>query len=280
METARLAGKAEIAIGVLHNIGNILNSIGVTTSVIKQNIETSRLGGLVKLTEMFEEHALDLGDFIGSEKGKKAILFMSALARQFTDEQSINIGHLNELKTHIDHMSRVVSLQQAFSGNIGLMEDLSIDDLVTDTVKILDESITRHNIQLKIHRSDLQPASFDRHRILQILVNLINNAKDSVVKKGGNDKQISIEICPLEKNHVAIRVTDNGIGIPPEKLTKIFQFGYTTKDDGHGFGLHSSANVAGEMGGKLMAQSEGKGHGATFTLELPYNSTVKTEKGA
>jgi signal transduction histidine kinase len=68
---------------------------------------------------------------------------------------------------------------------------------------------------------------------------------------------------------VSIIVRDNGIGIPPENLIKIFNHGFTTKRDGHGFGLHSGANAAKEMGGSLTAESNGPGLGATFTLELP-----------
>jgi signal transduction histidine kinase len=60
------------------------------------------------------------------------------------------------------------------------------------------------------------------------------------------------------------------MGIAPEMLTRIFQYGFTTRQEGHGFGLHSSALAAQEMGGTLTVHSEGPGHGATFILELPY----------
>lgn len=72
-----------------------------------------------------------------------------------------------------------------------------------------------------------------------------------------------------------ITVSDNGVGIAVENLTRIFAHGFTTKKNGHGFGLHSSALAAKELGGSLRASSEGPDRGATFILELPLNH--KTE---
>ena len=73
-----------------------------------------------------------------------------------------------------------------------------------------------------------------------------------------------------------ISYIDNGIGIPADNLTRIFGHGFTTRKEGHGFGLHSGALAAKELGGALTVESDGPGKGATFTLEFP----IQRPKGA
>ena len=112
------------------------------------------------------------------------------------------------------------------------------------------------------------PELAEKHRALQILVNLIRNAKQSCAASGHRENKLRIQMT-AENGHVRIAVSDTGVGISPENLTRIFDHGFTTKKDGHGFGLHNAALTAKELGGALTAQSEGPGHGATFVLELP-----------
>ena len=111
-------------------------------------------------------------------------------------------------------------------------------------------------------------ARVDKHKVLQILINLLRNAKYALDDANRPDKRITISIEPAGEQ-VRIAVADNGIGIAPENLARIFGHGFTTRQDGHGFGLHSGANAATEMGASLSVQSAGLGHGATFTLDLP-----------
>jgi signal transduction histidine kinase len=117
----------------------------------------------------------------------------------------------------------------------------------------------------------------EKHKVLQILVNLIRNAKYACDESGRKDKQMIVRVSNGD-NRVRISVKDNGIGIPQENLTRIFNHGFTTKKDGHGFGLHSGALSAKELGGSLEVHSEGKNQGAMFTLELPLSQKEK-EKG-
>jgi C4-dicarboxylate-specific signal transduction histidine kinase len=109
----------------------------------------------------------------------------------------------------------------------------------------------------------------ERQKALQIVTNLIANAKEAIEQADPATRQIRLALRLSPSGGVEIRVTDNGVGIAAENLTRVFAFGFTTKKNGHGFGLHSSANAAKEMGGSLRAESEGEGRGATFVLELP-----------
>jgi signal transduction histidine kinase len=108
----------------------------------------------------------------------------------------------------------------------------------------------------------------DRHKVLQILVNLIRNAKYACDESGRNDKQVILRIEAVPEG-VAIEVIDNGVGIAPEVMDRLFTHGFTTRKSGHGFGLHSASLAAAELGGRLTAASEGAGKGATFRLTLP-----------
>jgi signal transduction histidine kinase len=146
--------------------------------------------------------------------------------------------------------------------------------LVEDAIAMNFGALDRHGVEVERRFSDAPPARVDRHRVLQILINLIRNAKYALDDSGRTDKLITISIAPTDGKSVRIALADNGIGIPPENLTRIFGHGFTTRKDGHGFGLHSGALAAKEMGGSLSVHSDGLGHGATFTLELPVASIV------
>jgi signal transduction histidine kinase len=116
--------------------------------------------------------------------------------------------------------------------------------------------------------------SVEKHKVLQVLVNLIRNAKNACDETGRADKQLTLRVTAAN-GRVIFSIIDNGIGIPPENLIRIFAHGFTTKKDGHGFGLHSGALAAKEMGGELRVHSDGVGQSATFTLELPLKPLVK-----
>jgi signal transduction histidine kinase len=160
-------------------------------------------------------------------------------------------------------------MQQSYARVSGIIESLSIRDLVEDALQMHTAALTRHGVLVVREYQDVPVMSLDKHKVLQILVNLIRNAKYAMDSANRRDKRLTVAIANTPNNAVQISVADNGIGIPAENLTRIFSHGFTTKRDGHGFGLHSGAIAAREMGGSLVARSDGAGHGATFVLELP-----------
>ena len=137
-------------------------------------------------------------------------------------------------------------------------------------------SLARHNVKVVRDYGPLPKICTDKHKVLQILINLVRNAKHACDDSGRNDKQMIVR-ATNGGGRVKIAVIDNGVGIPPENLTRVFNHGFTTRKDGHGFGLHSGVRMADEMGGSLTAQSEGIGKGATFTLEFPCHPPKKTD---
>ena len=136
-------------------------------------------------------------------------------------------------------------------------------NLVEDALRILQSGFERHHIVL-----------LRDFEVLQILLNLLRNAKRAIDDAGKPERLIRIRIRRYGDDRVRIEVTDSGVGLAPENATRIFAHGFTTKLDGHGFGLHSGALAARQLGGSLWAESDGPGLGATFTLELPSVATV------
>jgi C4-dicarboxylate-specific signal transduction histidine kinase len=152
-------------------------------------------------------------------------------------------------------------------------------ELVEDALRINAAAFERHRVQVIRKFDETTPLlSVDRHKVLQVLINLFGNAKYAMDVQTSDEKRLIICIEPIASQRARIVVTDNGVGISAENLVKIFTHGFTTKEGGHGFGLHSSANAAKEIGGSLTAHSDGPGRGATFILELPAAKAAGVEK--
>ena len=285
LEASRLAGMAEISSGVLHNIGNALNSVNTSVALLVEQLMRSRLGNLGKVAEMLEQHNNDLTSFLSQDaRGRQLPGYLIQLAGLLNAEREGFQRELESLRRNIEHIKAIVAMQQSYARVSSLMEDLAPADLVEEALLISEASLSRHGIGVQ---RDFQPVPLvcvTRHKVLQILVNLIRNAKHAMDESGRPDKEMSIALRLSPAGQVQIIVSDNGVGIPPENLTKIYTFGFTTRKTGHGFGLHSSANTAKELGGSLSGRSEGMGKGAVFTLELPPapspEETISIETGA
>ena len=269
LETSHRAGMAEVATSVLHNVGNVLNSVNVASSCVTDGIRKSKVANLSKIVALLREHEADLGDFITNDpKGKQLPGYLAQLAGHLAGEQTDALDKLARLQKNIEHIREIVAMQQNYAKTSGVLESLSIVDLVEDAVRMNVGSMERYNIKMLREYSETPPVLVDKHKVLQILVNLISNAKHACNDSEKPDKQIILRVVN-EKERIKISVIDNGVGIPAENMTRIFNYGFTTRKDGHGFGLHNGALAAKEMGGSLAAFSEGPGRGATFTLELP-----------
>jgi len=270
MELSREAGMAEIATGVLHNVGNVLNSVNVSTSLVAGKIRESRADNLVALIHMLENHSGDLSEFLAHDaKGQRVLPYLAKLGGHFQSERDGLLTELESLTSHVSHIKQIVATQQSYAKVSGLVENIRLSDLVDDALRILEPGLVRHGIRVVRDFEPLPLIAAEKHRILQILLNLLRNAKQALKQGDEGEKQIRVRIRRLNGHTISLAVEDNGVGLPPENLTRIFGHGFTTKADGHGFGLHSCALAAGQMGGSLRAESEGPGRGATFILELP-----------
>jgi len=277
LETAREVGMAEVATGVLHNVGNVLNSVSVTAESIQKRVRNSKISYLSDVVGLLEQHKDQLGAFITTEdRGKKLPVFLANLSKELVDEQERCLEALEALTKHVQHVGDIIQLQQSHSKSKGLIEPTSIAELVEDTIQINSEAVTRNNIEVRRELATLPTVLIDRHKVLQMLTNLISNAIYALSKSGRDDKILKICVGEPKDGYFRIDVCDNGIGIPPENLTRIFEHGFTTKKKGHGFGLHSTALSANELNGSIRVHSDGPGRGAVFTLELPFKTQEAT----
>jgi signal transduction histidine kinase len=272
MRASRQAGMAEVASSVLHNVGNVLNSVNVSANLLDERMRTSKASGLARVAAMLEEQGDQLGAFIASdERGKRLPSYLAQLSSQLLADREAALRELASLIQSIEHIKDIVRMQQSYAAHGGVVESVAVADLVNDSVRLNAEAFSRHGVALACEFEDVPPVTVDKHRVLQILVNLIRNAKYACEDCGRSDKRITIRVtrCALG---VAIAVVDNGVGIPAENMTRIFSHGFTTRPGGHGLGLHSAALAAQELKGSLRVASDGPGCGAIFTLELPLSA--------
>ena len=274
LAASRLAGMAEIASGVLHNLGNALNSVGTSAAILSEQFGRSRIQNLVKAADMLGQHEGDLAAFLTADpRGRQLPAYFIQVASALAAEREQMLSELAQLRRNVEHMSEVVAMQQNYARGSSLAEDCQAAELVEESLHISAISLSRHGITVVRDFKPVPNIHVTRHKVLQILVNLIRNAKYAMDETGRQEKPMTITIEPNGTSTVRISVRDQGVGIPTENLTKIFGFGFTTRKDGHGFGLHSSANAARELGGHLVGHSDGPGTGAVFTLDLPVAGT-------
>jgi len=269
LETSRLAGMAEVATNVLHNVGNVLNSVNVSAALVAESTRKSKVTYLGKAVALMNEHVADLGTFITADpKGRQLPGYLSQLAEQLFREQQTTIQELDSLRQHIEHIKDIVAMQQSYAKISGVTEVVNVTDLVEDALRMNAVALARHGVALVREFDLVPPVTVEKHKVLQILVNLIRNAKYACDESGRAEKTLRLQVSKTDAG-VRVAVIDNGVGIPPENMTRIFNHGFTTCKNGHGFGLHSGALAAKEMGGTLSVQSDGPGCGAAFTLTLP-----------
>jgi signal transduction histidine kinase len=277
LDTSRLAGMAEVATSVLHNVGNVLTSVNVSSSLMADKIKHSKVGSLAKVVGLLQQHQADLGTFLTNDpKGKQLPPFLATLSEFLLIEQQGLLEEIQLLQKNIDHIKEVVAMQQSYSRVAGITELLDPKDLVEDAIRMNAGAFERHEVRIvREYDPKLPEITAEKHKVLQILVNLLQNAKYACDDSAQPVKQITVRLTNGGAR-IKLSVIDNGIGIPAENLTRIFNHGFTTRKDGHGFGLHSGALAAREMGGALLAASDGPARGARFTLELPLSPNAKS----
>jgi C4-dicarboxylate-specific signal transduction histidine kinase len=270
-----MAGMAEVASGVLHNVGNAFNSVNTSATLMADQLRNSRLSSLGKVSQLLEQNLPNMAEFFASDaRGKQLPNFIIELARQLTRERDELSRELETLRKGVDHIKAVIAMQQNFANASSLAESLTLSDLVTEALTICQSSLNKSGVEITRDFRVVPPVMATRHRVLEILVNLIKNAEHAALATTESKPRVTFTIAASDAKNIQVSVRDNGVGISPENLQKIFSFGFTTKKDGHGFGLHNSALAAKEMSGKLFARSDGLGKGAEFLLVLPVAETV------
>lgn len=269
VEAAHRAGMAEIATDVLHNVGNVLNSVNVSCTITAERLRQSSAPQVQRVAQLIEDHLDSLDTFLTEDpRGQHVPEYLHLLGDQLVDERDQLLTEVDSLTKNVDHIKNIVAMQQSYAGLSGVVEPANLAELLEDAVRLNASWIEQHSIDVLRQYAPLPEVLVQKQKLLQVLVNLVQNARDALIESKQPGPRLVLSISS-DGDHLRIEVNDNGIGIAPEHMTRIFSHGFTTKKSGHGFGLHSCANAAKEMGGRLSARSEGIGCGASFTLELP-----------
>jgi signal transduction histidine kinase len=273
VEASRKAGMSEIATSVLHNVGNVLNSVNVSANLVEERVSTLKASSIAKVAGLVRQHRDDLPRFF-AEDPRAANLsgYLDALTRAVDVDRTHMLDELASLRRNIDHIKAIIMLQQDFARNpIGVAERVSLADLLEDALRFDRASYERHQVTVERQFEPLNEVVCDRHKILQIVTNLLSNARHAVAQQPPERRRVVVRIRKDGDDHV-IEVEDTGCGIAPDNFSRVFNLGFTTRADGHGFGLHSSACSAVELGGTLTCHSEGPDRGALFRLTLPLST--------
>jgi len=272
LEASRSAGMAEVATGVLHNVGNVLNSVNVSCTLIRDQLKESRVGNVSRAAGLLAENEGRLVQFLSDDpRGRRIPAYLLSLGSALEEENQAMSREAEYLFDRMEHIKEIVNMQQSYGRVSGVEETIAPEQLMEDALKLNSGSLARHQVTVQRAYEPVAPLIIDKHKVLQILLNLINNAKYACDATGGSEKVITLRIFTAAPDRVIMQVSDNGMGIAPENLTRIFRHGFTTRKTGHGYGLHGGALAAKELGGNLNAYSDGPGCGATFTLELPHS---------
>ncbi|KYG08578.1 hypothetical protein BE21_22790 [Sorangium cellulosum] len=268
-ETSRRAGMADIAAGVLHNVGNVLTSINVGAELVAERLRASRVGNVGKLVRLLEAEGENLpASLATADRASKILNFLRELSAHLATERDEILGEVTRLQEYLSHLKAIVNKQQSYATALGVTELCELPGLVDDAIALVSASLALTGIEVARDYQPVAGATLDRHKALQILVNLVRNAAESIAGCGREGGRIVASIRGDGGARFQLMVEDNGAGIDEQLASRLFTQGFTTKPSGHGFGLHTSALAAKEMGGALTCRSA-PGRGATFILDLP-----------
>jgi signal transduction histidine kinase len=269
VDTAREVGMSEVASNVLHNVGNVLTSAVISLETMYRAVGSSRVGRLKQATGLLVEHREHLGEFLApGARGGNLPGYLSAVADELLGEQTRLLEDMDAMGRHIEHIRAIVQVQQTYARASLMTEECDLAQLINDALRIQLAALQRHGVSIRRELSPLPKLRVDKHKVLQILINLISNAKYALDAVPEGERNLLLRL-KAEGKVVRIQVVDGGMGIAPEARDKLFVHGFTTRKGGHGFGLHASALAAQMLGGRLTLESEGPGKGAVATLELP-----------
>ncbi|MCH2155136.1 MAG: HAMP domain-containing histidine kinase [Opitutales bacterium] len=281
-EMAVLAEKAnttEMISGIIHNLGNVLNSLNISILMLEDRLSNSKVSGLERLCLMIQEHASESKFLSEHPKGKHIPDYLDKLTQVLKEDIEKSHTEVMELQQYVSHMKELTRVQQNLakkSNTHRSIEPVEMESVVEEAILLHQHSFNRHSIELVTHFEPGIIAETDKHKLIQVVVNFISNAKEACSRKTQPTRRVILRTWQTPDNMACIEVEDSGTGISPEQFEMLFRHGFTTKKSGHGFGLHSCRKISEELGGYIEAFSEGIGYGARFSVFIPCTPTVHT----
>lgn len=279
VRTSHLAGKAEVATEVLHNVGNTLNSISVSSEHIRELVQQSSSSTLPTVVQLIEEHKEELANFCAHDpRGQRLPTYFAKLSEKMAEERELLVAESTRQLHHIRRITEIIRAQQDTAKLTHFTEQINLNALLEESLELFQGDLQGQGIVVERQFDFQESMSGEPHKILQVINNLIRNAVDAFAGASVERKIIILNTYPSSnREKVIVEVRDNGKGMAEKVLQQAFTFGFTTKRRGHGFGLHNAANLTAEMGGSLSGESAGLEQGATFRMVLPVTATGRTE---
>jgi signal transduction histidine kinase len=276
-EASHQSGMAEVATGVLHNVGNVLNSLGVAASTAQTRLKACQIDRVGQVAAMLAVNRDTLAEFLTNDaRGKRLPDYLIALgARLMTDADAVQ-EEFEAISGHVQYLRQIVQAQQSFARVGSAQDEVEVKELVETALTLKVQEL--HGAEIVRDFGDVPTVHTDRYKLLQIIVNFIANACDAMAG-GSIAPRIAIRVRTV-LGQLEIAVEDSGVGIEPELLARVWEFGFTTKTHGHGFGLHSAAVAAQQLGGTVSAQSAGPGLGARFSVTIPISEAAAISRDA
>jgi NO-binding membrane sensor protein with MHYT domain len=267
-DASHQAGMAEVATGVLHNVGNVLNSLGVSAALVLARLRDSRVGNVQRVARLLTEQQQRLGEFLQNDpRGREVPGYLTQLGEHLGAESQDLQAETQAIVTHVEHIGRIVVAQQSYARRSGITEEVDVAELLDNAIALNFTGST--DIAVSRDYQATPRLTLDRHKLIQILGNLLSNARHALREQLQGSRILTVRVYTLAAGSLTIDIEDSGVGIAAGSLRRLFEFGFTTKKDGHGFGLHVSGILAKELGGELIGHSDGRGCGARFSLRLP-----------
>jgi len=271
-EAAYKIEMADVASTVLHNVGNVLTSVAVAANMVESVVDQSSVTLVNRMAELINTHQEDLGTYLTEDpKGKRIPSSLEKLGIHLIEEQRTVLKEMKGLVRNIRHMKQIIASHQTMAKSAGQAEQISLVDVLSHAMELSFQPGDAKWMTIRRDYQEMPTVLVDQHQLLQVLVNLLRNAKQAMRQQAqaSHELNLNVQYQGEDRTSVVMTIQDSGIGIAPEHLSKMFTRGFTTKKDGNGIGLHSSILAIQNMGGSIHVQSDGVGRGATFTLTFP-----------
>jgi signal transduction histidine kinase len=281
LQQAHEAGMTEVAVGILHNIGNAVTPAKVGLFRLTNRMQQKPLlrdlpAALIEIASL-----IPLFDSISESEKERLLGIIELVPATIEEEYDLNAEEIEQIRRKLNHIDSIISLQMRYAQLFGDVESVDLPGVVEDALTLLDDALQKTSTRIIKHFEPVPPVRVEKTKLIQIIVNLIKNGYEAMEKFPVADRVLVLTIRRERKptDCLVLSVKDNGIGFAPDMQQKLFQFGYSTKAKGSGFGLHSCANYLIARNGSISAHSEGLNKGAEFVVRLAVKESEVSPEG-
>jgi signal transduction histidine kinase len=267
LEKNYIIGSAEIATGTLHNIGNILNNVSTSVYLLSSIHSRGALEKFKKANMILTQNENDMSNFLKNDKGSKLIEYYKLIEKLFGEEIDKTDNIVSELDKKINLIIGILTTQQNYAGFSSTLESLDILKIIDDVLLMEKASLEKATVQIVKKIRKVPNINAQKNKTMHVLINLIKNGKEAMMANDILRRVLTISVYD-NFEYVVVEINDCGTGIASENTSRLFTYGFTTKSNGHGFGLYSCAQYMKEMNGLITAESAGLGLGSTMILKF------------